>query len=243
MFFIKHPVSTAGVKGSAFASGVCVSKKTFDDFIQDKFIVSDQVVQPVKLAGVAGIQLNDAEMVLQEATTRTLNLEPASIAVRYADDTHQEIHDQAPSNHAQLLYLPESPSRFEIEVRCQQSNQQCNLVQMELLAALRDRKTQFNEVLRRVSGKETAYVAASGMPAVTSLSADLGSSLQAAERAASATNLFFAVAAGVAMTMLGFVAFIKLRRRQDSVCSEPQAATSFSREALAADQEPLTGSE
>ena len=93
--------------------------------------------------------------------------------MRCGDHNHEE-QVTSPSDVALKLLLTDSPSKFDIQIQCQQSNQQCNLVQMELLAALRDRKTEFNEVLRRVSGKETAYVGAAGMPAVTSLGEDMG---------------------------------------------------------------------
>jgi len=99
------------------------------------------------LAGVPGLQLNDAEVVLERATRKVLNVNPNDIAVRYGDHNHEERHT-APAAHAQKLFLTEAPSKFDIQVRCQQSNQQCNLVQMELLQALRDRKTEFNQVLR-----------------------------------------------------------------------------------------------
>merc|ERR1711964_832858 len=131
--------------------------------------------------------------------------------------------------HAQQLYLSEAPSKFEIQVRCQQSNQQCNLVQMELLQAFRDRKTEFNEVLRKMAGKETAYVSASGMPAVTSLSENLGQ-LEAGEDNVSATNVFLMLAAGMAITTLGFVTFYKLTKR--SPISDDADRQTFSRRPL-----------
>merc|ERR1712096_211805 len=134
-----------------------------------------------------------------------------TIAVRYADHNHEE-RLTAPSIHTQKLFLTEAPTKFEIQVRCQQSNQQCNLVQMELLQALRDRKTEFNQVLRKMAGKDTAYVSASGMPAIASLSENLGP-LEAGEDNVSATNVFLMLVAGMAMTTLGFVTFYKLTKR------------------------------
>jgi len=210
--------------------GVCVAKKTFDTFVENKFVVANEVIQGVKLSGVPGLQLNDAEMVLESTAHKMLNIPAEDIAVRYRDHKHEErLHSNV--NAAQKLYLPDGPSRFEIQVRCQQSNQQCNLVQMELLAALRDRKTEFNTALRKVSGKETAFVAASGLPAITSLSG-LGSLREEdAKGMLTASNAFlacFSVAAGI---VLGMVAFFKLRKHQ-----------SFAREPMAADTEPLSGS-
>merc|ERR1711964_76728 len=86
-----------------------------------------------------------------------------------------------------------------------------NLVQMELLQALRDRKTEFNEVLQKMAGKETAYVSASGMPAITSLSENLGQ-LEAGDGEASVTNVFLMLVAGMAMATLGFVVLYKVTK-------------------------------
>ena len=132
-----------------------------------------------------------------------------------------------PTLDAQKLYLTEAPAKFDIQVRCQQSNQQCNLVQMELLAALRDRKTEFNTALRKFSGKDSAYLAASGMPAVTSLSQNLDQFEDGAgASASSATNLFLMLVAGMAMTTLGFVTFHKLTKRSRQELSREDEAMS-----------------
>jgi len=191
----------------------------------NKFVIADEVIQPVKLSGVPGLQLNDAETILEQTTRKVLNVAPQNIAVRYNDHKHEERFD-TPTLDAQKLYLSEAPAKFNIQVRCQESNQQCNLVQMELLAALRDRKTEFNTALRKYSGKDSAYIAASGMPAVTSLSQNLDKFEEDATQS-SATNLFLMLVAGVAMTTLGFVTFHKLTKRS--------RAELFSRE----DEEPL----
>merc|ERR1712093_845661 len=209
MFFVKDKTVTDRT------SGVCVTKKTFDDYVQDKFVVADEVIQTVKLSGLPGLQLNDAELILEHATRKVLNVNPQDIAVRYGDHNHEE-RLTSPSGAAQKLFLTEAPSKFDIQIRCQQSNQQCNLVQMELLSALRDRKTEFNTALRKMSGKETAYVAPSGMPAVTSLSENLSQFEDGANSASSATNLFLMLVAGMAMTTLGFVTFYKLTKQSRS---------------------------
>merc|ERR1711881_752818 len=192
-------------------SGVCVTKKTFDDYVQDKFVVADEVIQTVKLSGVPGLQLNDAELILEHATKKVLNVNPQDIAVRYGDHNHEE-RLTTPTAVAQKLFLTEAPSKFEIQIRCQQSNQQCNLVQMELLSALRDRKTEFNAAVRKQAMKETAYVAASGMPAITSLSENIGQ-LEAGGDEVSTTNVFLMLVAGMAMATLGFVTFYKMTKR------------------------------
>ena len=98
-------------------SGVCVTKKTFDTYVQDKFVVADEVIEPVKLSGVPGLQLNDAETLLEQAMKMVLNVVPDSIAVWYGDHNHEE-RLIAPRMHAQQLYLTEAPSKFEIQVRC-----------------------------------------------------------------------------------------------------------------------------
>merc|ERR1712100_70010 len=159
-----------------------------------------------------------------------LNVAPENIAVRYQDHNHEE-RVTTPTLDAQKLYLTEAPSKFEIQVRCQQSNQQCNLVQMELLQALRDRKTEFNTALRKYSGKETAYVSASGMPAVTSLSENFDQ-LEGGEDAASATNVFLMLVAGMAMTTLGFVTFFKMSKRSSSGRMPVGDSQDFSRRPL-----------
>jgi len=151
--------------------------------------------------------------ILEQTTKKVLSVAPENVAVRYNDHKHEE-RVTTPTLDAQKLYLTEAPAKFDIQVRCQQSNQQCNLVQMELLAALRDRKTEFNTALRKFSGKDSAYLAASGMPAVTSLSQNLDQFEDGAgASASSATNLFLMLVAGMAMTTLGFVTFHKLTKR------------------------------
>jgi len=207
MFFVQDKTVTDRT------SGVCVTKATFDTYVAGKFVIADEVIQPVKLSGVPGLQLNDAETILEQTTKKVLSVAPENVAVRYNDHKHEE-RVTTPTLDAQKLYLTEAPAKFNIQVRCQQSNQQCNLVQMELLAALRDRKTEFNTALRKFSGKDSAYLAASGMPAVTSLSQNLDQFEDGAgASASSATNLFLMLVAGMAMTTLGFVTFHKLTKR------------------------------
>lgn len=41
----------------AKVKGVCVTKKTFDTFVENKFVVADEVIQRVKMAGVPGLQV------------------------------------------------------------------------------------------------------------------------------------------------------------------------------------------
>jgi len=130
------------------------------------------------------------------------------------------------------MFLQDAPARFEINVQCTGRGQGCSLVQMELLQALRDKKTDFNSQFRKASGKETAYVAAAGLPAVLSLASDVDE-LAAAQPGAS-TNAqtsmspFLALVAGVAMTTLGFVTFLKLKKRQ--VIHEDNARTPMQQE-------------
>jgi len=223
-FFVQDKTITARV------TGVCVTKENFDTFIENKYVVANEVVQHVKVAGVAGLQLNDAEMVLEQATKKALNIAPENIAVRYKDHHHEERHD-SPAKHAQKLYLSDRPSRFVIQVRCQQSNRQCDLAQLELLAALNDRKNSFNEALRKAAGKETAYVAASGVPHVTSLTG-LNGLHEEMEGGFSAANGFLGVVAGVALVTLGLVTFFQLRKHRMIPCTTP---ANFSR--MSADQQ------
>ena len=46
--------------------GACVSQGEFDTFIARKYVINNEVVQTVKLADLQGIQVNDAEAVLQD---------------------------------------------------------------------------------------------------------------------------------------------------------------------------------
>merc|ERR1711881_454151 len=152
-----------------------------------------------------------------------LNVNPQDIAVRYGDHNHEE-RLTTPSAVAQKLFLTEAPSKFDIQIR----SQQCNLVQMELLSALRDRKTEFNAAVRKQAMKETAYVAASGMPAITSLSENIGQ-LEAEGDEVSMTNVFLMLVAGMAMATLGFVTLYKMTKRSASGSSD------FSRRPLTAE--------
>merc|ERR1712093_251995 len=96
----------------------------------------------------------------------------------------------------------------------------------ELLSALRDRKTEFNAAVRKQAMKETAYVAASGMPAITSLSENIGQ-LEVGGDEVSTTNVFLMLVAGMAMATLGFVTFYKMTKRS--------ASEDFSRRPLTAE--------
>ncbi len=93
MFFVEHATTVV----QRTASGACVSRSTFDDFIQDKFAAPDEAGQPVRLAGVSRMQLNDAEMALEDAMKRTLNPDPATVALRYRDRNHGEQVYDAPA--------------------------------------------------------------------------------------------------------------------------------------------------
>merc|ERR1719199_1542899 len=110
-----------------------------------------EVVQPVKLSGLPGLQLNDAEGVLDRTAKKMLNVPPQDVDVRYMDDNHHEDLEEQ-QGIQQKLFLQDQPSRFEISVSCAQGASHCNLIQMELLS----------------SGRDTAYVAANGIPAVIS---------------------------------------------------------------------------
>merc|ERR1711970_971887 len=159
------------------------------------------------------------------------NIAPQNVAVKYRDHTHHD-RPESQSAHVQKLYLPDGPAKFEINVRCQQSNQQCNLVQMELLAALRDRHTEFNVALRTMSGKETAYVSASGVPAITSLSG-IGALEEDAVGGTSAVNAFLMLVAGVSMAILAFATYFKLSKRRNAVVASEELQ----------DRQPLAGVE
>jgi len=224
-FFIQDMNEKTKVKG------VCVTKDSFDTFMSDKFSVESEVVQPVKMSGLVGLQVNDAESVLTETAQKMLNVPTADVRAYYKDYAHLEDEENT-NEHPQKMFLQDAPARFEINVQCTGRGQGCSLVQMELLQALRDKKTDFNSQFRKASGKETAYVAAAGLPAVLSLASDVDE-LAAAQPGAS-TNAqtsmspFLALVAGVAMTTLGFVTFLKLKKRQ--VIHEDNARTPMQQE-------------
>merc|ERR1711988_762845 len=191
--------------------GVCVEKGEFDAFIVGKYVIHNEVVQPVKVAGVEGLQVNDAEMVLADASKTMLNVSPEDVTVTYADDNHVESLT-SPHEHAQKLFLPDDASRFHIKVACTQGSERCNLVQMELLSALRDKKSEFNRVFQKSAGKSTAFISAAGLPAVISLSETPLTDIEHSSVAASG-SAFLAGVAGILMVALGLVAFLKLRKR------------------------------
>merc|ERR1712093_905244 len=143
-----------------------------------------------------------------------LNVPSDDVRATYQDDAHVEDQESS-SPHAQKLFLQDSAARFHIEVQCAGLGQQCSLVQMELLSSLRDKKAEFNADFRKSSGKDTAFVAAAGLPAVLSLAQDVDG-LEAAQphksKEQQAGSMFLALVAGVAMTTLGFVTFFKLRK-------------------------------
>ena len=58
--------------------------------VEDKFVVADKVIQLVKLPGVPGLHLNDAETVLAHAGKKVLSGSPENIAARYGDLNHEE---------------------------------------------------------------------------------------------------------------------------------------------------------
>lgn len=95
---------------------------------------------------------------------------------------------------------------------CTQGHEQCNLVQMEFLSALRDKKNAFNEAFQKRAAKDTAYISAAGLPAVVSMSEGAISDLEDSAASGGANGLLACVA-GVAMVALGLVAYFRLRKR------------------------------
>merc|ERR550514_1567127 len=140
--------------------------------MSDKFSVESEVVQPVKMSGLVGLQVNDAESVLTETAQKMLNVPTADVRAYYKDDAHLKDEENM-HTHPQKMFLQDAPAKFEINVQCTSHGQGCSLVQMELLQALRDKKADFNTQFRKASGKDTAFVAAAGLPAVLTLAQDV----------------------------------------------------------------------
>merc|ERR1712224_647811 len=88
--------------------GVCVTKSSFDTFMEEKFEVSSEVVEPVKVTGLNGLQVNDAEFVLTETAQKMLNVPAQDIRVHYRDDAHLE-DQQSTSAHVQKFFLQDAP--------------------------------------------------------------------------------------------------------------------------------------
>lgn len=76
-----------------------------------KYIIRNEVVQPVKIAGLQGLQVNDAEAVVADTAKKMLNVPAEDVSATYEDSNHAEMLD-SPHEHVQKLFLPDMPPAF-----------------------------------------------------------------------------------------------------------------------------------